>query len=928
MALRFLSGGGEMGERMRAHDWGATPLGDPRGWPSPLKTIVGVMLAAAQPMFAAWGPARVMLYNDGYAEVLGGKHPSALGRPFAEVWHEILGEVGPLMDRAYAGEPTSMDRMRLTMMRHGYPEETYFTFSYSPIRGEDGEVGGVFCACQEITGQVIAEHARVAEMDQLRRLFEQTPSFMAVLSGPEHRFEFANRSYLDLIGRSEVAGMRVADALPGIAEQGYIAMLDRVRAEGRVHVGRSTSVLLQRVPGRPPEERILDFIFQPMPNASGAITSIFVEGVDVTEARRAETQLREREGFLSAIIGQAAAGISLSLPDGTLTFVNDRCCEILGTPREALLGRRLQNVAHPEDREAEQAVFEALQAGGPPITVERRYLRPGGSVVWVRNSVTAIRDAAGTITDVIVVSVDVSDRHAAEAALREMNIHLERRVADRTGEVNRLWRSSQDLLAVLAPDGTFRAVNPAWKTILGLDPDGLVGQPLLSFVWEEDREASRDALRRSSQGVLRHFENRFRHRDGDFRWIAWAAAPDEAGRVYATGRDITAEREAKEALAVAEEALRQSQKMESLGQLTGGIAHDFNNLLTGIIGALDIMRRRIEAGRSGELARYMDAASSAAQRAASLTHRLLAFARRQSLDSRPVDVNALVAGMEELLRRTLGEQIGLVTAPNPDLWPALTDANQLESAILNLAINARDAMPDGGHLYIATAPETLPATKDLAAGDYVAIRVSDTGMGMSPDVLTKAFDPFFTTKPIGQGTGLGLSMIYGFAKQSRGHIRVQSAPGRGTAFTLLLPRAAVADEEEAAPEGAAPQGQGETVLVVEDDATVRLLVTEVLDELGYRYLEAADARDAIPILQSRQRIDLMISDVGLPGMNGRQLAEVARAARPRLRVLFVTGYAENATMRSGFLAPGMEMMTKPFALAALGTKIRAMLEAD
>jgi CheY-like chemotaxis protein len=284
--------------------------------------------------------------------------------------------------------------------------------------------------------------------------------------------------------------------------------------------------------------------------------------------------------------------------------------------------------------------------------------------------------------------------------------------------------------------------------------------------------------------------------------------------------------------------------------------------------------------------------------------------------------------MEELLHRTLGEQIGLETALDTGLWPALTDANQLESAILNLAINARDAMPDGGRLYIATGRETLAADgKELAAGDYVAIRVSDTGVGMPPDVLAKAFDPFFTTKPIGQGTGLGLSMIYGFAKQSRGHVRVRSAPDQGTAFTLLLPRAQLSGSAEAVADATAPQGKGETVLVVEDDATVRLLVVEVLEELGYRYVEAADAREAIPILQSAQRIDLMISDVGLPGMNGRQLAEMARGVRPALRVLFVTGYAENATMRSGFLAPGMDMMTKPFALDALGTKIRAMLEA-
>ncbi|WP_159348075.1 PAS domain-containing protein [Roseomonas harenae] len=928
MALLFLSGGGEMGQRMRSHDWDATPLGDPPGWPSPLKTITGVMLSASQPMFAVWGPERIMLYNDDYAAVLGAKHPAALGRPFAEVWHDILGEVGPLMDRGYAGEPTSMENLLLTMTRHGHPEETYFTFSYSPLRGEDGQVGGVFCACQETTAQVTAERERVAEMDRLRQLFERSPSFMALLRGPEHRFEFANRRYLELVGRADVTGLSLQEVLPGIAEQGFIALLDQVRVTGETHVGRDSRVLLDRVPGQPPEERILDFIFQPLPDGRGGAAAIFVEGVDVTEARRAEAQLREREGFLMAIIGQAAAGIALTLPDGTLTFINDRYCEILGRRREVLLGTRMQDVIHPEDREAKLAAFRALRAGGPPFTAEWRHLRPDGAVVWARNSVTAIRDPDGAITDVITVSIDVSDRHAAEAALREMNGTLERRVAERTGELDRLWRTSQDLLAVVGADGVLRAANPAWREVLGFDSSQLVGRSLDDILWPEDRVATREALRRSTMGALRHFENRFRHRDGGFRWVAWSAAPDETGLVYATGRDITSEREAKEALALAEEALRQSQKMEALGQLTGGIAHDFNNLLTGIIGSLDIMRRRIEAGRSGELARYMDAASGAAQRAAALTHRLLAFARRQSLDSRPVDVNLLVAGMEDLLRRTLGEQIGLETLLDTALWPAHTDANQLESAILNLAINARDAMPDGGHLYIATGRETLEADgKEVAAGDYVAIRVSDTGVGMPPDVLAKAFDPFFTTKPIGQGTGLGLSMIYGFAKQSRGHVRVRSAPGQGTAFTLLLPRAQLSGKTGAAAEGAAPQGKGETVLVVEDDATVRLLVVEVLEELGYRYLEAADARDAIPIIQSAQRIDLMISDVGLPGMNGRQLAEMARSVRPALRVLFVTGYAENARMRSGFLAPGMDMMTKPFALDALGTKIRAMLEA-
>jgi PAS domain S-box-containing protein len=381
-----------------------------------------------------------------------------------------------------------------------------------------------------------------------------------------------------------------------------------------------------------------------------------------------------------------------------------------------------------------------------------------------------------------------------------------------------------------------------------------------------------------------------------------------------------------------EEALRQSQKMDALGQLTGGIAHDFNNLLTGIIGSLDIVRRRMGDGRAADVTRFMDAASASAQRAAALTHRLLAFARRQSLDTKPSDVNALVRGTEELLHRTLGEQVSLRTELAPGLWPALADDNQLENAILNLAINARDAMPDGGQLTIETANIRLDAvyaaaTEDVAAGDYVMIAVSDTGTGMAPDVVAKAFDPFFTTKPIGEGTGLGLSMIYGFVKQSAGHVRIYSEVGRGTTVKLFLRRA---EAERLAPEDAVvevPLGQGETVLVVEDDAAVRLIITNVLEELGYQYLEAADGMKALPILQSGQRIDLLVTDVGLPKMNGRQLAEMARAARPALKILFVTGYAEKAAVRHGFLEPGMEMLMKPFTLDSLATKVREMLPA-
>jgi signal transduction histidine kinase len=427
------------------------------------------------------------------------------------------------------------------------------------------------------------------------------------------------------------------------------------------------------------------------------------------------------------------------------------------------------------------------------------------------------------------------------------------------------------------------------------------------------------------------FVNRYRCKNGSYRWISWVGIPED-GFVYCTGRNITAEREAEIELAAAQDALRQSQKMEVIRQLSGGIAHDFNNLLTGIIGSLDIVRRRMVANRLDEIPRFVDAASTSAHRAGALTHRLLAFARRQSLDIRPKDINRLVANMEDLLHRTLGDQIELESSLAADLWTAFTDANQLESALLNLAINARDAMPAGGRLTIETANTRLDTADtslqdDVEPGEYVVVSVSDTGTGMQPDVAAKAIDPFFTTKPVGEGTGLGLSMIYGFVKQGRGHLRIYSEVGEGTKVKLYLPRALQYVVDLVPRTIETPRGRrGETILIVEDDATVRLILSDVLEELGYNVLVASVARPAIPVLQSDQRIDLMVSDVVLPHINGRKLAEIARACRPDLRVLFVTGYAENATFRGDFLDPGMDMLTKPFALDALGAKVREMIE--
>ena len=390
-----------------------------------------------------------------------------------------------------------------------------------------------------------------------------------------------------------------------------------------------------------------------------------------------------------------------------------------------------------------------------------------------------------------------------------------------------------------------------------------------------------------------------------------------------------------------EAALRQSQKMEAVGQLTGGIAHDFNNLLAGISGGLELVRARVAQGRTAELDRYIDAAMGSASRAAALTHRLLAFSRRQTLDPKLTDVNGLVAGMEDLFRRTVGPGIRIETTLIGKPWPTLCDPNQLENALLNLVINARDAMPDGGQLLIETTNTVLrdrrgvlkeQPPQDVPPGEYVCLSVADTGTGMSPEVIARAFDPFFTTKPTGQGTGLGLSMIHGFMHQSGGHVRLRSEVGQGTTVAIYLPRhlesgTGAADGNEASQ--SSNRMTSAVVLVVEDEPDVRMIIVEVLSDLGYTVHVAADGRSGLKFLESGTRIDLLLTDVGLPGgMNGRQLADAARQQRPDLSVLFVTGYAESVAASDGRMEPGMQVMTKPFSLDALAAKVQGIVAAD
>jgi PAS domain S-box-containing protein len=527
------------------------------------------------------------------------------------------------------------------------------------------------------------------------------------------------------------------------------------------------------------------------------------------------------------------------------------------------------------------------------------------------------------------------ERRRAERRLRLQADELELQVEQRTLERDRLWETSVDLIVHASYDGSLMRVSPSWTRTLGHDDETLRAMSMLDFIHPTDAEAFAGAIARcqASAEPVRHC-CRMHHRDGSLRTIDWSIVPEQGGaRFNAVGRDVTSEREAERVKAMLEAQLWQSQKMETVGQLTGGLAHDFNNLLASLSGNLQVLRLRLAQGKIDDLMRRVDAGMDSVRRAATLTQRLLAFARQQTLDSRPTDVNRLIAGMEELIGGTVGPAIRLQVVACEDLWRTKVDPSQLESALLNLCINARDAMaPAGGTLTIRTENETLDAAAavehDLLPGEYVSLSVTDTGCGMAPDIITRVFDPFFTTKPLGQGTGLGLSMVYGFLGQSGGQVRIDSKLGQGTTMCLYLPRhvGTMDAEDERAPSGSGGARVGETVLVVEDEAEIRALLIELLEEAGYVAVQAADGVSAMRILQSDAKLDLLLSDVGLPGgMNGRQLADAARIARPGLKVLFLTGYAENAAAWSGHLEPGMHVMTKPFDIAALTARVREVI---
>jgi len=667
------------------------------------------------------------------------------------------------------------------------------------------------------------------------------------------------------------------------------------------------------------------------------------------ERQAAESELSRSQMRARIAMDGAALGLwDFDPRTGALEW-DERCKALYGLPPDAeVTYETFLAGCHPQDR---QRMDEAVQAAitwtpdhDGSFAEEYRVITPRGQERWVATRGQALFED-GACTRFVGVLRDVTEERRAQIALRELAATLEQQVAQRTAERDSIWRLSRDLFAVVGFDGRLRRVNPAWQAVLGYDPAGLVDTDFRLLVHPDEAADAKRFLRTLSAGLpLPRFENRMRDASGAWRWISWTATP-EGEAFYAVGRDITEEKLAATALAErnaelatqmaererVEKELRQLQRLEAVGQLTSGVAHDFNNLLTVILGNIGFVEKALrQEGVNGRIAERIALMRSAAERGAKLTGQMLAFSRRQKLEPKAVDLNDTVESMRELLQSTMGGTVRLETVLKDDLWSALVDPTQIELIILNLAINARDAMEVGGSLTLETsnvAVETEPARpEEPPPGDYVVLSVSDTGHGMSDEVLAKAFEPFFTTKGAGRGSGLGLAQVYGFAKQSGGGVSIRTQAGEGTTVSVYLPRAEGAPlrlREPQRPVGPEPGTDGKTVLVVDDDSAVRDVTTVMLSEFGYRVIEAGSGKAALDVLR-REDVDLLLADYAMPGMNGVETVRAAQQLRPGLPALFITGYADLAALRE---IGEDRIIQKPFREDELARKVAAVLQA-
>lgn len=904
------------------------------------------MLNSPESMYLVWGPELVFLFNDAYAPILGPRLPQAMGAPLRSLWADAWPAVREPIERAFAGQGSRFENVPVAMNRYGQPEDTWWTFSFSALHGDDDQVAGAFCVTKEVTGMIVAQQKLARENERLIALFEKSPMFMAFLTGPEHRIALVNPGYEQLIGHREVVGRPLVEALPEALDQGYVDLLDEVYRTGEPYIGRKVSYdsgVPQ--PGFGPRH-IVDVVFQPCKDEAGQVNGIFVQGLDLTPQVALEQHLSLTEARHRQIMDSARdyAMIATDM-DGLITLWNRGAEETLGWHESEVLGQHAGLLYLQDDLQAnrfQQNMQHALLHGG--LSGERWLRRRDGGRFWAQGSMTLLRGGEGEAVGFVVVFRDRTSERTAADALAQSERRLAALVSAATQSLYSISADWQQM-SLIYRQGDAAELHDAqgsWREQLVHPGDRLAVDAAID-----------EALQATSALEVEH---RTLLPDASVRWVQLRAVPllDDHGRVkewFGAASDITDRRIAQQRLQqltltleervqsrtaelmAMEERLRQGQKMESLGQLTGGIAHDFNNMLTAVSMGLELLEMRVEQGRVDGLERYLEMARSGADRAAALTQRLLAFSRRQTLAPSSVRVAALVSGMLDILARSIGPSISIETRFEHLEDAVLVDAPQLENALLNLCINARDAMPGGGTIIISSSTEALAGTRSerlgLPAGDYVRLSVRDTGTGMDASVLEKVFEPFFTTKPIGQGTGLGLSMIYGFTRQSGGQVDVESAPGAGTTMHLYLPKSDPAQAVDVALPTAMPlkpASASRSVLLVEDEDAIRGLVRDVLSGLGHAVTEAANGSEALALLDSGQHFDLLVTDVGLTGtLNGRQVADAGRQRRRDLPVLFITGYAASAAVGGEHLEPGMEILTKPFKAVELERRVDQLL---
>jgi PAS domain S-box-containing protein len=954
-------------------DWTSHPIGCREHWPAALRVMIDMILASPRSSYIVWGPERTFFFNDAYVPVLGPRLAHAMGARFEELWADAWPTVAPAFERAEAGESTMISDMPIPMARYGKPEETWWSFSYSTIRDENGKVAGVLCLTDETTAAVQTRRALAQEQDRQRQLLLQMPGFVAVLRGPDHVFEYVNDAYRTISGPREFVDRSVRDVFPELESQGYYELLERVFTTGERHVARDMSISLTTT-----GERFIDLLYEPILGGDGKATGIFVGGYDVTDNHSTLHAMGASEAHHRQILDSLTeyAVIATDL-DARITRWNEGATRIFGWSEEEMLGQTAERFFTVEDRFSNQIdrEMQAARDSGRGSD-ERWHLRADGSRFWASGAMLPLREEDDSLVGYVKV---LRDRTAER--LREQRLEL-------------LSQASASLLSADDPEAVISAILHAGGDALGFDQsysfalgsdcnhlrlthainvdadvveslrDAPLDGPLCGIIAEsqeplvlQDLQTTTDPRYAASRvngirayagfpivgttglfGVI-SFVSLTRDRfDGEaigfFATLArFLSIGHQRLEREATLSDLamTLENRVEERtreLMIAEETLRHSQKMDAVGQLTGGVAHDFNNLLTVIRGSVDLLRR--ENITPERRARYIDAIGTTADRAAKLTSQLLAFARRQALKPEVFDVGARLSAITDMLDSITGARVKVVTDTPDHPCVVRTDASQFETALVNIAVNARDAMQGEGTLRVTlSCGAAMPAIRGHGGspGPFVAVSLRDSGTGIAPADLVHIFEPFFTTKAVGKGTGLGLSQVFGFAKQSGGDVDVESIQGVGTNFTLYLPEveAALLTDTETPTPAPGTEGEGLCVLVVEDNVEVGKFSTQVLDDLGYKSVWVSNAEDALEKLGADgSGFDIVFSDVVMPGIGGLELARKLGQALPHIPIILATGYSHVLAQEG---APGVDLLQKPYSADQLSQALRQAIKA-